>query len=94
MGEAGIDRQRPTSHGEDDRSRHQDQPAVQGIADRSPDQSSGDERNQLSQAHGADLQRGPGHLVDLEGDGHGRELGAEHPDQLADEEEPEVATVP
>ena len=71
-----------------------DQAPVDRVADRPGGQRPGQEGDELGQADGADLQRGVGRGVDLVGDGHDGELGPQHGDELAGEEEPEVAALP
>ena len=73
---------------------HHDAATVDGIADRTRPQRSGDERDELRQADGTNLQRRPGHRIDLEGDGDDGQLIPEHGDQLAGEEQTEVAALP
>ncbi len=93
MCHGGIDSHGTARQRQGDGRPHHDAPAVHGVADGSRPERAGDEWDQLRQADGADLQRRPRHGVDLERDGDDGQLIPERGDQLAREQEPEVAAL-
>ena len=90
----GVEGQHRARQPQGQRRHDQDSPSVHGVAHRPADERPEDERNQLDQADRADLERGTGDRVHLEGDRHQGELTPEHPRQLAREENAEIAAPP
>ena len=93
VGHGGVDGHGTTRQRHGSGGPHHDLTAVHRVADRTGVERSDDERDQLGQADGAHLQGRPRHGVHLVRNGHHGELRPQHGDELAGEEQSEVAAL-
>jgi len=93
VGHSGVDRHGAARQDEGRGGPEHDDAAVDRVADGAGVERTGDEREELGQADRPDLQGRVRHGVHLVGDGHDGELRAHHGDQLAREDEAEVAAL-